>query len=223
MIKFSSSPEEAALFADLSSATNSDEVEINSDEVDGDDEYEKHDGRVAKGKSGVVLAITDSSELEDEYKFLGFNSEEACAYKIGGFLSVTEFSNSVSEILTFGLDTERDRTVDSTSEYRGGFGWSDPVLEHQLRIAVFRAKLGITVEKSGVEPSGRVGVRPKSRQTLTQVRSNVWPEDTTAGSDIRDLEIGQRNSGGGGLLAAEEDLWKEIRQRRNFPFPPIWG
>lgn len=72
VIKFSSSDDELidATFKDPSSV-------MNSDEVEGEDEYEKHDGRVAKGRSGVALAITDSSELEEVCKFRGFNSVAA--------------------------------------------------------------------------------------------------------------------------------------------------
>lgn len=153
------------------------------------------------------MATTDSSELEEEYKFRGFNSVAACENKTGGVWA-TAVSNSLSETRIFGLSEEpmRERTMASTSEYRGGFGRSDPVFEHQLRIAVLSAKFGITVEKSGLDPSASVGVKPKSPHTRTHTRSKVWPEETTAGSNINDLEMGQRNSWGGSFLAAEEDL-----------------
>lgn len=62
-----------------------------------------------------------------------------------------------------------------------------------MRIVDLRAKLGIKTEKSGIVPSGREGVKERSRQTWTEVRSNVWPEETTTGSNIRELAMGQRN------------------------------
>lgn len=70
-------------------------------------------------------------------------------------------------------------------------------------MAVLRAKLGITVEKSGVEPSGSVGMNPKSLHTCTEMRSKVWPEETMVGSNIKDLEMGHTNSEGG--TASAED------------------
>lgn len=206
-MKFSSSDDELidTTFEDPSSV-------INSDEVEGEDEYEKHDGRVAKGRSGVALAITDSSELEEECKFLEFSSVVEWENRTGG-LSATPFSNSLSETRIFGLsrvsdEPERERMLDTISEYTGGLGRSDPDLEHQLRIAVLRAKLGMTVEKSGLDPSASVGVKLKSLQTSTHTRSKVWPEETTAGLNIKELEMGQRNSCGGSFLetAADEDL-----------------
>lgn len=206
-MKFSSSDDELidTTFEDPSSV-------INSDEVEGEDEYEKHDGRVAKGRSGVALAITDSSELEEECKFLEFSSVAAWENRTGG-LSATPFSNSLSETRIFGLsrvsvEPERVRMLDTISEYTGGLGRSDPDLEHQLRIAVLRAKLGMTVEKSGLDPSASVGVKLKSLQTSTHTRSKVCPEETTAGLNIKELEMGQRNSCGGSFLetAADEDL-----------------
>lgn len=80
----------------------------------------------------------------------------------------------------------------------------------------------MTVEKSGFDPSGSVGEKPKSLQTSMHTRSKVWPEETTAGLNIKELEMGQINSCGGSFLTvADEDLRKEILQRRSFPFPPI--
>jgi len=61
-----------------------------------------------------------------------------------------------------------------------------PEVSHQWRIVDLMAKLGITVVKSGRMLSSRVGVKPKSRQTWTESRSKVWPEETTTGSDIKD-------------------------------------
>lgn len=57
-----------------------------------------------------------------------------------------------------------------------------------------RAKLGIMVEKSGREPSGRVGVKARKLQASTQVRSKVWPEETITGSGMSVEEMGQMNS-----------------------------
>lgn len=81
-------------------------------------------------------------------------------------------------------------------------------MSHQLRIVFLRAKLGIIAEKSGFEPSGKDDVNPSSRHTCTEVRSKVWPEDTTTGSNIKEPEIGQMNSFGGSFLSDfdEEDL-----------------
>lgn len=65
-------------------------------------------------------------------------------------------------------------------------------------MAVLRARLGITEEKSSVdESSSRVGVKDRALQAKTQAFSNVWPEVTITGSAIRDPEMGQRNSFGG--------------------------
>lgn len=38
-------------------------------------------------------------------------------------------------------------------------------------MVVLMARLGMMVEKSGAEPSGRVGVKPRSRQTWIEIRS----------------------------------------------------
>lgn len=112
--------------------------------------------------------------------------------------------------------------MDSISEYSGGFGGSESDFLHQLWIVLFRARLGITLEKSGSEPSWSLGVKPKPLQTCTVNRSKVWPEETTTGSDIKELKIGQRNSVGGEFLVSDlEDLCIEIFHRLNFPFPPI--
>lgn len=98
---------------------------------------------------------------------------------------------------------------------------------HQLVIVDFMARLGISVEKFGWVLSWRFGVKFKSLQTWTVVRSNVWPEETTTGSDMKSPEIGQRNSFGGffcSCLESEEDeRWNEILHLR-FPLlppPPI--
>lgn len=48
-----------------------------------------------------------------------------------------------------------------------------PDLSHQLRMVVLMAKLGMTVEKSGRDPSPRLGVNFKSVQTWTARRSKV--------------------------------------------------
>lgn len=65
-------------------------------------------------------------------------------------------------------------------------------------MAVLRARLGITEEKSSVdESSSRVGVKDRALQAKTQAFSNVWPEVTITGSAMRDPEMGQRNSFGG--------------------------
>lgn len=87
-------------------------------------------------------------------------------------------------------------------------------------MAVLRAKLGITVEKSGVEPSGSVGMNPKSPHTCTDMRSKVWPEETMVGSNIKDLAMGHTNSEGG-TASAEDGRWKDILHRRGFPSPPM--
>lgn len=78
-----------------------------------------------------------------------------------------------------------------------GFGGSTLEFLHHTRMVDLRARLGITEEKSGVDESGKVGVKPRALQALTQARSKVWPDETMTGSAIRDLEIGQRNSIGG--------------------------
>lgn len=59
------------------------------------------------------------------------------------------------------------------------------------------AILGMIVEKSGVEPSDRIGVKLRFLQTWTQFLSNVWPEVTMTGSAIRELEMEHMNSDGG--------------------------
>ena len=88
-----------------------------------------------------------------------------------------------------------------------------------------RAKFGIMVEKSGVEPSFRVGEKFKSLQTCTEMDSKVWPEVITTGSAMRELEIGQRNSKGGSFDWCLEDEELELRWNEIFhlglPFPPI--
>lgn len=71
---------------------------------------------------------------------------------------------------------------------------------HQLRMVDLRARLGMMVEKSGVEPSERVGLKERERQARTELRSKVWPEETITGSDMREPEIGQMNSFGGCFL-----------------------
>lgn len=93
-------------------------------------------------------------------------------------------------------------------------------------MVVLRAKLGITVEKSVVDLSGKVGLKPNFLQISTEARSKVWPEETTTGSNIKNPEIGQRNSGGGcfegNLEEDEEDLCTKILHFWCFfPFPPI--
>lgn len=76
----------------------------------------------------------------------------------------------------------------------------------------FKAKFGITIEKSGTEPSFRVGLYPRVRHAVMQARSKVCPVETITGSAISDPEIGQMNSAGGfvgrvsGLLVVEDDL-----------------
>lgn len=56
-------------------------------------------------------------------------------------------------------------------------------------MVVLRARLGMRAEKSGDEPSGRVGMKERERQASTALRSKVWPEETMTGSDMRVLEI----------------------------------
>lgn len=70
-----------------------------------------------------------------------------------------------------------------------------------------RARLGMTVEKSGVVPSTRVGVNPRVLQTWTQARSKVWPEETTTGSAIKEPETGHRNSPGGSAVCGFCSWW----------------
>ncbi|KAL9267303.1 hypothetical protein AKJ16_DCAP16356, partial [Drosera capensis] len=44
-----------------------------------------------------------------------------------------------------------------------------------------KERFDMMLEKSGTEPSGSGGRKPRSRQTSTQRRSKVWPEETTTG------------------------------------------
>lgn len=77
-------------------------------------------------------------------------------------------------------------------------------------------------ERSGREPSGRSGAKPRVLQASAEERSKVWPEETMTGSAMREEEIGQRNSEGGFLGRREEaeERWKEIFHLV-FPLLPI--
>lgn len=55
------------------------------------------------------------------------------------------------------------------------------------------------MEKSGLEPSGSRGAKPRCLQTCTHMLSKVWPEETTTGSNIKEPEMGQTYSVGGSL------------------------
>lgn len=89
------------------------------------------------------------------------------------------------------------------------------------------ARLGITVDKSGWLPSWSFGANPRFRQTWTEIRSNVWPDATTTGSDIRNPVIGQRNSAGVspglfcGIDVAEAERWWWKENHLCLPFSPI--
>lgn len=69
-----------------------------------------------------------------------------------------------------------------------------------------RARLGMRVEKSGVEPSDRVGIKERERQASTELRSKVWPEETMTGSDMTAPEIRHKNSLGGCCLVLSVGL-----------------
>lgn len=64
---------------------------------------------------------------------------------------------------------------------------------HQFKIADLRARFGIMVLKSTL-----FGLKDNDMHASTQLRSNVWPEETMTGSAMRLLDIGHMNSGGGG-------------------------
>lgn len=87
-----------------------------------------------------------------------------------------------------------------------GLGCSTLNVSHQLRMADLRARLGIKVEKSGVEPSDKMGLNWSDLQALTQLHSKLCPEETITGSAIRDPEIEHMNSFGASLLMADCDL-----------------
>ncbi|RDX67442.1 hypothetical protein CR513_53687, partial [Mucuna pruriens] len=73
-------------------------------------------------------------------------------------------------------------------------------------MADLRARLGMRAEKSGVVPSGSWGVKLRFLQASTEERSKEWPEETMTGSDMRERDMGHRNSSGGLLGLA----WKKI-------------
>lgn len=80
-------------------------------------------------------------------------------------------------------------------------------------------------ERSGREPSGSGGEKPRVLQASAEERSKEWPDETMTGSAIRELEMGQRNSEGGflggrGEEEEEEERWKEIFHLV-FPLLPI--
>ncbi|KAD0183000.1 hypothetical protein E3N88_44673 [Mikania micrantha] len=70
-------------------------------------------------------------------------------------------------------------------------------VRHQLIMADLRARLGMMVVKSTVVKRV-VGLKESDIQARTQLRSNVWPEETITGSAMSSPEMGQMNSGGGG-------------------------
>ena len=88
------------------------------------------------------------------------------------------------------------RTCFSVELISGDCGESMEELWHHLVIADLRARFGISVEKSGMVPSERFGVKFKFLQASTDTLSKVWPEETITGSAIRDPETGHRNSSG---------------------------
>lgn len=106
-----------------------------------------------------------------------------------------------------------------------------------MRMVDLRARLGMTAEKSAASPPWRVGLKERETQARTQLRSNVWPEETMTGSAMIEPDSGQRNStgigkdrcwfrvglwwrlSGGGGEELDGDLRKEIFHLCLLPLP----
>ena len=127
------------------------------------------------GVPGLCGMMTDSSE-DPELKWLARGPNSVAAWeKMTGGLSATASRSTFSETLircccsscrfcspetAIACVTWRWREAKS-----GGRGCWVFNLSHQLRIVVLRAKLGITVEKSGRVPSSCLGEKLRSLQT----------------------------------------------------------